>query len=77
MDTSLFYDYEHRPSRIVPDEVREVCRGCPVKTSCLENALTFPELYGFHAGTTAGDRRRMRKRLGLSNKKKKKRQTVI
>ena len=73
MDTRLFYDYEKTNSRTVPEEVREVCRGCPVKSSCLENALHFPDLYGFHAGTTAGDRRRLRAQQGISAKKKKKR----
>ena len=61
LDTALFYDYETDQRKRVPEEVRAACKGCPVRESCLEHALA-KEFYGFYAGTTAGERRRMRKR---------------
>ena len=66
MDTSLFYDFEHTPSRRVPAEVRQACERCPVKTECLMEALQL-DFHGFRAGTTAGDRRRMRSRVEWSS----------
>ncbi len=68
MDTSLFYDYEHRPRRDVPQEVIRACKACPVALSCLESAVLNDE-FGYHAGTTAADRRRIRaelRHLGLT-----------
>jgi hypothetical protein len=72
MPKEWFYDYElglhHRglskmPDK-VPDKVVEVCTTCPVKDSCLEHALKV-ENFGYWANTTPGDRRKLRKRLGI------------
>ena len=59
--TWKFFDYETDQRKRVPQEVREACKACPVRSSCLEHALA-KEFYGFFAGTTAGQRRRIRKR---------------
>ena len=60
LPTELFYDYEKTQSRRVPDEAKDACRACPSKSECLIYALEWPELYGYWAGTTAGERRRIR-----------------
>ncbi len=60
LPTELFYDYEKTADRKVPEEAKKACAGCPVKSECLIYALEWPELYGYWAGTTAGERRRIR-----------------
>jgi hypothetical protein len=45
-------------------ETEDVCSTCPVKDSCLNHALKY-ESYGYWAGTTSVDRKRMREELGI------------
>ena len=60
MDPRLFFDYEKTQPVIVPQECRDACEGCPVADSCLREALLY-EGFGFRGGTTAGERRKLRK----------------
>lgn len=64
MDVRLFFDYEETPNAQPPDEAKAACRRCPVRESCLEEALKF-EPFGFRGGETAGGRRKLRKALGI------------
>lgn len=68
MPKALFYDYElgrgSGTKLTVPEEVREACRSCPLKDHCLEWALKHED-FGFWAGTTKTQRRKMRRRLGI------------
>lgn len=46
------------------EEARAVCAWCPVRTACLEHALSAGEDAGVWAGTTPDERRAMRRRAG-------------
>jgi len=50
-----------------PKKGKEFCNGCPVKTPCLEYALSNPEetKYGIWGGTSERQRKDLRKLLGL------------
>lgn len=45
-------------------EAIEACGNCPVKSKCLNHALTYEE-YGYWAGTTPNERKAMRKEMGI------------
>ena len=66
MPTELYYDQEGRGGAI--PEIYEVlsglCESCPVKSQCLEWALQS-EMYGYFAGTTAVERKAIRKELNI------------
>jgi hypothetical protein len=68
MDGRLFFDYEMgRGNGIkmrVPEECREACKSCPIRERCQEWALKHED-WGFWAGTTKTQRRKMRRRLGI------------
>lgn len=40
---------------------KQLCAGCPVRTDCLEYALSVPWLVGYWGGTTAGRRAKIRR----------------
>jgi WhiB family redox-sensing transcriptional regulator len=44
------------------DTAIRICRGCPVRTACLEWALDARIRYGVWGGTTERDRRRLQRR---------------
>ena len=58
-----FFAHERDQTSPIPAAVRKACRECPVESSCLEHALKY-EIYGFWAGTTRGQRVKLRKKLG-------------
>ena len=60
---SLFFDYETEQLK-VPDEAKQACHDCPVRPSCLEHALHH-ENFGYWANTTAGQRRKIRVKVGI------------
>jgi len=47
--------------------IKELCDSCPVLQACLTYAL-YVEVEGIWGGTTFGDRRRMRKELGIESR---------
>lgn len=60
----LFYGYEgetrgERNYRVT--EAKKICRGCPVRTECLDHALTYPERHGIWGGLDEDERDRIRK----------------
>jgi WhiB family redox-sensing transcriptional regulator len=40
----------------------EICRECPVRTECLDHAMTTPEFHGIWGGMTAPQRHELRRR---------------
>jgi WhiB family redox-sensing transcriptional regulator len=44
-------------------EALALCATCPVRAQCLEYALRNKETHGIWGGTTADQRRRMRRRV--------------
>lgn len=52
-DPEVFFDPDRWP------QARRVCRGCPVRTDCLDHALTVGESRGMWGGLTPGERRRL------------------
>ena len=61
MDPNLFYAFELEKPGPGPPECRDACESCPVREDCLGEALKF-EPWGFYGGTTAAERRAIRKR---------------
>ncbi|MCW2898781.1 MAG: putative regulatory protein [Streptosporangiaceae bacterium] len=65
----LFFgpDGERQPEREIREaKAKQVCMGCPVRTDCLDYAVTRPEKYGTYGGLNEDERaserrRRMRK----------------
>lgn len=44
-------------------EAREICRGCPVREECLDEAMRIPkDAHGIWAGLTRDERRNLRRR---------------
>lgn len=50
------------------DEKRALCCSCPVREECLHEALANPELVGMWGGTTADERRKMRRGVGTARR---------
>jgi WhiB family redox-sensing transcriptional regulator len=48
------------------DMAKAICAPCPVRNECLEYALGGGEHFGIWGGTSERERRRIRKRRGLS-----------
>ena len=63
MPVGLFFDHEETQSPPPPEAVA-ACQGCPVRESCLEEAVRF-EPFGYRGGKSAGQRRAIRKRRGI------------
>lgn len=52
--TALMFPKEHKDITYIA-QARAICKGCPVKASCLEYALEFPpaDMHGVWAGLTS------------------------
>lgn len=42
-----------------PDAAAAVCRACPVRATCLDEALRLKDVYGFRGGMTGEERGRL------------------
>lgn len=60
-DTAIFFPENEEGEQ----RAREICAGCPVRTTCLAQALARQEPYGIWGGTTGDERRRMHRELKL------------
>lgn len=68
MDPELFYDppgNQYRPAVKAKKEAIVACKACKVSDECYIHALRH-ETFGFWAGTTEADRRRLRKAAGIA-----------
>ena len=54
-------DYAHQA-----DEAKEICAVCPIKSECLDYALTYEE-YGIWGGATPSERRQIRKEEAIDS----------
>ena len=59
-----FFAPERHTRRLA--KAKTICVGCKVRETCLEHALTKPELYGVWGGTTPEEREEMLVTLGLA-----------
>jgi WhiB family redox-sensing transcriptional regulator len=61
VDPDLFFPERGASTR----EAKEVCRGCVVRTECLEFALANGEKFGIWGGMSERERRRIRRHRAL------------
>ena len=64
-DLMLFFgpDGERQPDREIRErKAKQVCMGCPVRTDCLDYAVTRPERYGTWGGLNEDERASERRR---------------
>jgi WhiB family redox-sensing transcriptional regulator len=66
VDPDLFFPERGASTR----EAKEVCRGCVVRESCLEYALTHGEKFGIWGGMSERERRRIRRQRALAQRSK-------
>lgn len=57
-DPELFFPVSETGPHV--EQAKAVCRGCPVRTDCLERAVRAGEPAGIWGGLTAPERRRLR-----------------
>ena len=56
---------DRRQQRSLQRQASEVCSGCPIMPQCLYRAVVECDVAGFAGGTTEGQRREIRERLGV------------
>lgn len=59
-DPELFFPALEDDAAAATAQARAICAGCPVRTQCLQFALSSPERFGTWAGLTEVERRGMR-----------------
>jgi len=65
MDTRLFYP---KQGESIEQALVDACDSCPVRKECLNHALHW-EHYGYWAGTSEKERKRLRKTLKISSRR--------
>jgi len=61
MDANLFFPPEKGADSVrLTREAKAVCAGCPVRTQCLQFALSSPERHGVFGGLDDRERRNMK-----------------
>lgn len=60
LDPDQFFP-ERRDSNLVTRAAKAVCRGCRVRSNCLEHALSHPERFGIWGGLSERERRQLRR----------------
>jgi WhiB family redox-sensing transcriptional regulator len=58
VDTELFFAADSDKNAI--KQAKKVCAGCPVRATCLDEALEIGDQYGVRGGMTAKERRKLR-----------------
>jgi WhiB family redox-sensing transcriptional regulator len=64
VDPDLFFPERGASTR----EAKEVCKGCVVKTDCLEYALDNGEKFGIWGGMSERERRRLRRARAIERR---------
>jgi WhiB family transcriptional regulator, redox-sensing transcriptional regulator len=65
VDPDLFFPERGASTR----EAKGVCRGCEVRTECLEYALDHGEKFGIWGGLSERERRRVRRQRALERRR--------
>lgn len=52
----------HPPEKTSMDEPRRICHQCPVRAACLAEAIELRDTFGFRAGMTGEERRKLLRR---------------
>lgn len=66
IETEMFYSEKGTDTRTKQGQMlREICGACSYQPDCLNYAIKH-ELHGFWGGSTAADRRIIRKKRGIS-----------
>ena len=61
MDTDLFFADRGNEAKTQNAEAKAICKDCPVRFECLEDALNEPQpWFGVRGGLTAKERRRIK-----------------
>lgn len=60
-DPDVFYGLD----KAARDAARAVCEHCELRAPCLVWAVRTNQQFGVWAGTTAGQRRKLRRRMGV------------
>lgn len=58
VDPNLFFPETDRDA----EEIKKICRDCPVRRDCLDFAIATRQDTGVWGGTTEQERRRLRRR---------------
>jgi WhiB family redox-sensing transcriptional regulator len=63
-DPDLFFPIGHS-AEFAPEieKAKQICKGCPVRIACLQDALDVPHKHGIWGGTDEWERAVMRRRL--------------
>ena len=61
-DLALFFGPEEESWPQRERRAKQVCAGCPVRTSCLDHAVSRPEKYGTWGGLNEDERTSERRR---------------
>jgi WhiB family redox-sensing transcriptional regulator len=64
VDPDLFFPERGASTR----EAKSVCRGCEVRSECLEYALAHGEKFGIWGGLSERERRRVRRQRALDRR---------
>ncbi|GGV05360.1 hypothetical protein GCM10010260_48150 [Streptomyces filipinensis] len=58
---------QRRQQLVLLRTARDLCASCPLWAECLQDAVAYADPYGYAAATTLGDRRRLRRALGIGD----------
>lgn len=61
-DPDLFFPVARTSGDVYLNRAKQICARCPVKTACLEWALSTGTDYGVWGGLSADERRSLRRR---------------
>ncbi|MDB4872505.1 MAG: transcription factor WhiB [Gemmatimonadales bacterium] len=64
VDPELFFPIgstESGPGLLLAQKAIQVCQRCPIRSDCLDHAITKPEKFGIWGGTTEEERAPMRR----------------
>jgi len=64
IDTELFYLEQNMEAAAMHRKLAPICASCPLLVQCRDHAIRH-ELFGYWGGTSAADRKEIRRRMGI------------